>query len=321
MSLAQINATALLCQLLEMNKPEINGAALLAPAVEKIGRDLLHERLLGIDSSLSSVTCPECGVELARVVRQIAQDKILLYCDECQEVHAGIELQQTYRVNLSKLVDRLAGSLDLPAASRKMINTDISWRLGVTEPTRAKAVTWYLARHLHDPAVARHVFEQVRADQAMQSAKILTSSQVPLPDGSPLRDFMVLNLSAVARLSQSRFVFFTDRADTPPAPVVDRPAPTTSLIDLRSLSVAYVEGHSYALEPMQVKILLALLDNHDHRMEPSALRDACGSDADPFKPVKFFGRCKSVYKAFIHYAAGDKEYALILSDEDRSWVC
>jgi hypothetical protein len=165
------------------------------------------------------------------------------------------------------------------------------------------------------------VFEQVRADHALRSAKILTSSEVPLPEGSPLRDFTVLNLSATARLAHSRFVFFTDRADTPPAAIASAPAPTNSLIYLRSLSVAYVEGQSYALEPMQVKILVALLDNHDHRMEPAALREACASDADPFQPVKFFGRRKKVYETFIRYAAGDKEYELILSDEDKSWVC
>ena len=316
-----MNATALLCQLLEMNPPQINGAALVGPDQGAVGRELLHERLLGIGSSLAYVTCPECGVELARVVRQIGHDQILLHCDECQEVTAGIALQQTYKVNLSKLIDRLADSLDLPPASCKVIGADRAWRLGVAETTRANAVTWYFARHLHTPAVAKHVFEQVRADHALRSAKILTSSEVPLPEGSPLRDFTVINLSATARLAHSRFVFFTDRADTPPAAILDRMPPTTSLIDLRSLSVAYVDGQRYALEPMQVKILLALLDNHDHRMEPAALRDACGSDADPFKPVKFFGRCKSVYKAFIHYAAGDKEYALILSDEDKSWVC
>lgn len=320
MSLAQINATALLCQLLEMNKPEINGAALVGPDHGHAGRDLLHERLLGMGSSLTYVTCPDCGVELARVVRQISQARILLYCDQCQEISAGIELQQTYVVHLSKLIDRLAGSLDLPAASRKVIDGDISWRLGMVEPIRAKAVTWYFARHLHDPAVAKHVFEQVRADQAMQSAKILTSSDVPLPDGSALRDFAVLNLAAVARLSQSRFVFFPDRADTQPAAIVDRLPPTTSLIDLRSLSVAYVDRQRYALEPMQVKILMALLDDFDHRMEPDALRDACGSDADPFQPVKFFGRKKQVYDAFIRYLSREKEYELIISDEDKSWI-
>ncbi len=321
MSLAQMNATALLCQLLEMNQSQINGAAMVGPEHDQAGRELLHERLLGIGSSLAYVTCPECGVELARVVRQTGRDQIMLHCDECQEVTAGIALQQTYKVHLSKLIDRLADSLDLPPVSRKVINADKAWRLGVAETTRANAVTWYFARHLHTPVVAKHVFEQVRADHALRSAKILTSSEVPLPEGSPLRDFTVLNLSATARLAHSRFVFFTDRADTPPAATASEPAPTNSLIYLRSLSVAYVEGQSYALEPMQVKILVALLDNHDHRMEPAALREACASDADPFQPVKFFGRRKKVYETFIRYAAGDKEYELILPDEDKSWVC
>ncbi len=290
MSQTQIDSTALLCQLLEMSKPEINGAALLGPGFEKVGRDLLHERLLGVGSILSHVTCPECGVELARVVRQIGRDQILLYCDECQELPAGIELQQIYRVNLSELIDRLARSLNLPLVSRKVIDVDVSWRLGVAEPTRAKAITWYFARHLHDPVVATHVRDQVRADQAMRSAKILTSAEVPLPDGSPLSDFSVLQLASVARLSQNRFVFFADRADSPPASVQGRAPPHTSLIDLRAHSVAYVDGIRYSLEPMQATILLVLLDDFDHRMEPSVIRDRCGSKADPFQPIRFFGR-------------------------------
>jgi hypothetical protein len=150
-----MNATALLCQLLEMNQPQINGAALVGPEHDQTGRELLHERLLGIGSSLAYVTCPECGVELARVVRQTGRDQIMLHCDECQEVTAGIALQQTYKVHLSKLIDRLADSLDLPPVSRKVINADKAWRLGVAETSRANAVTWYFARHLHTPVVAK----------------------------------------------------------------------------------------------------------------------------------------------------------------------
>ena len=247
--------------------------------------------------------------------------KLCCIAMSARRLRPAFALQQTYKVHLSKLIDRLADSLDLPPVSRKVINADKAWRLGVAETTRTNAVTWYFARHLHTPVVAKHVLEQVRADHALRSAKILTSSEVPLPEGSPLRDFTVLNLSAAARLAHSRFVFFTHRADTPPAAIVSSTPPINSLIYLRSLSVAYVEGQSYALEPMQVKILVALLDNHAHRMEPAALRDACASDADPFQPVKFFGRRKKVYETFIRYAAGDKEYELILSDEDKSWVC
>src|SRR5487761_2639670 len=105
MSLDQIHATSLLCHLLEQRKPEINGNALLSGENENAGRDLVHERLLVLGPTLSWVTCPECGVELARVDREIGEDQILLRCDECGEVKAGRDLMRTYRVNLDKLVD------------------------------------------------------------------------------------------------------------------------------------------------------------------------------------------------------------------------
>ena len=100
MSLAQISATSVLCQLLEREKPEVNGMTLLGGEYGNAGRDLLRERLLVVGASLSHVTCPECGVELARVVRDLAHENILLSCDECGEVTSPRSLQETYKVSL-----------------------------------------------------------------------------------------------------------------------------------------------------------------------------------------------------------------------------
>ena len=83
---------------------------------------------------------------------------------------------------------------------------------------------------------------------------------------------------------------------------------------------AYIDGVAYSLEAMQASILLALMDDFDHRMEGSVLRDACGSDAERFAPIKFFGRNQLVYKTFIKYIFGDKEYALTIPDGDRDWL-
>ena len=94
----------------------------------------------------------------------------------------------------------------------------------------------------------------------------------------------------------------------------------TTLRYVRSERKAYIDGVAYPLEAMQVNILLALVDDFDHRMEGSALRDACGSDAERFAPIKFFGRNPLVYKIFIRYIFGDKEYALIIPDGDRDWL-
>ena len=315
MSETLVNATEVLCRLLEQSKPTVNGAALLGGTFGNGGSELIHERLLVLGPALTYVTCPECEIELARVVRAVDVDRVLLYCDECGEVESGRALLQTYTVSLSRLVDRLVSSLELPPSSRKAIDHDISWRLGVNEHKRGKAQTWYFVRHLNDHAVARHLLDQIRSDNATQSARIITSTDLPLPDGSPLAGFDVKNLASIARMSQSRFIFFDDRAEV----VLTQPeeiSPVTSLRRVRDKAWAYVDGVKYELEAMQQKILLALMDAHGHRLEGNQIGERCGSEAFPFQPVKYFGRNTPVYKAFVKYVAGDKVYELIIHPED-----
>lgn len=311
-----VNATAVLCRLLEQSKPTVNGAALLGGAFGEGGHELVRERLLVLGPALSYVTCPECGVELARVVRSVGVDQALLYCDECGEVDASRALLQTYTVSLSRLIDRLVSSLELPPSNRKAIDNDISWRLGVHEHKRGKAQTWYFARHLNDHTVARHLLDQIRSDNAAQSAKIITSTDLPLPDGSPLVGYDVKNLAAIARMSQSVFLFFDDRAEVTVAQPEEETAPVTSLRHVRDKAWAYVDGMKYELEGMQQKILLALMDAHAHRLEGKLIADRCGSESFPFQPAKYFGRNNEVYKAFIRYVPGDKVYELIIHPED-----
>jgi hypothetical protein len=311
-----VNATEVLCRLLEQSKPTVNGAALLGGAFGNGARELVHERLLVLGPALSYVTCPECGIDLARVIRKLSVDQVLLYCDECGEVDSGHALLQTYTVSLSRLVDRLVNSLELPPSNRKAIDHDISWRLGVQEHKRGKAMTWYFTRHLNDHNVARHLLDQIRSDNATQSARIITSTEVPLPDGSPLVGFEVKNLAAIARMSQSRFIFFDDRAKV----AVSQPeelSPVTSLRHVRAKAWAYVDGVKFELEGMQQKILLALMDAYGHRLEGDQIGERCGSSARPFQPAKHFGRIKQVRKTFIRYVRDDDVYELIIHPEDR----
>ena len=56
MSLSQINATTVLCHLLERQKPEVNGMTLLGGEYGEAGRDLLRERLLVVGASLLNST-------------------------------------------------------------------------------------------------------------------------------------------------------------------------------------------------------------------------------------------------------------------------
>ena len=311
-----VNATGVLCRLLEQSKPTINGAALLGGEFGEGGHELVRERLLVLGPALSYVTCPDCGIEMARVVRFVGVDQVLLYCDECGEVDADRELLQTYTVSLSRFIDRMVSSLELTPSNRKAIDNDISWRLGVQEHKRGKAQTWYFARHLNDHTVARHLVDQIRSDNAAQSAKIITSTDVPLPDGSPLVGYDIKNLAAIARMSQNVFLFFDDRAEVTVAQPEEEPAPVTSLRHVRHKGWAYVDGEKYELEGMQQKILLALMDAHAHRLEGKVIADRCGSDAFPFQPAKYFGRNNEVYKAFVRYVPGDKVYELIIHPED-----
>lgn len=316
MSSKLVNATAVLCRLLEQSKPTVNGAALLGGAFGEGGSELIRERLMVLGPSLTYVTCPECGIEMARFVRTVGVDQVQLYCDECWEVDAGHTLLQTYTVSLSRLIDRLVSSLELPLSNRKIIDNDISWRLGVQEHKRGKAQTWYFARHLKDHTVARHLLEQIRIDNAGQSAKIITSTDLPLPDGSPLTGYDVKNLAAIARMSQSLFLFFDDRAEVTVSQPVEEVAPVTTLQHLRDKAWAYVDGVKYELEAMQQKVLLALMDSHSHRLEGNQIGERCGSSSFPFQPAKHFGRIKKVRQTFIRYDPGDKVYELIIHPED-----
>ncbi len=316
MSEKLVNATGVLCRLLEQSKPTINGAALLGGEFGEGGHELVRERLLVLGPALSYLTCPDCGIEMARVVRFVGVDQVLLYCDECGEVDADRALLQTYTVSLSRFIDRMVSSLELTPSNRKAIDNDISWRLGVQEHKRGKAQTWYFARHLNEHTVARHLLDQIRSDNAAQSAKIITSTDVPLPDGSPLVGYDIKNLAAIARMSQNVFLFFDDRAEVTVAQPEEEPAPVTSLRHVRHKGWAYVDGEKYELEGMQQKILLALMDAHAHRLEGKVIADRCGSDAFPFQPAKYFGRNNEVYKAFVRYVPGDKVYELIIHPED-----
>lgn len=317
MSLAQIDATTLLCQLLERATPQISGMSVMNGDHNGAGYELLRERLLMIEPPLSWVTCPECGVNNARVVRELAREQILLYCDECGEVSAPRRLQETYKVSLSKVVDRVLTGLGLNHSAKLDIMTDKVWRVGTTEPVRGKAMTWYFARNLRDPKVAHRLREQIRLDKASQSSKVITSTELPLPEESAMREFDVVNLASVARISQSKFEFFKNRlSGVPVVPAHLETALDTTLCQVRSHGRAHVDGVEYILEPVQVRILVALMDDFDNEMDRSHLKTACGSNADPFSPRKLFDRQPIVYKKFIKYKHGDKVYALQIPPGD-----
>ncbi|NBP39568.1 MAG: hypothetical protein EBV34_14220 [Betaproteobacteria bacterium] len=302
----------LLCQLLEQDSPEIAASTLLNPdAYAKGGEALLHERLLSAGMARRYVTCPECLVEAARVVKHIDDSSALLFCDDCGELQSPLTVLRTYTVNVARVVERLATGLVLPLASRKAIGPNLSWRLGIQERRRGVATTWYFGRRLSHAAHAKALVDQIKQDKSARSAKILTSSTLPLCAASPLAGYELLELQSVARLSQSRFHFFDNRLDSSVDKHEEETPLGNSLDYVRSRCCAYVNGVKYPLENMQQKILLALMDAHAHRLEGGQIATRCGSSAFPFQPIKYFGRNALVYKTFVRYIPGDKVYELI----------
>ena len=326
MSQPQVDATALLCRLLERDKPEINGQALVTDHPDA-ATHLLRERLLVLGRTLDWVTCPECGIETARVVRELSPDRIALRCPDCAEAQAPRRLRETHKVALQRVISALLNGLGLSTNGLKPIDHELTWRLGTTEPSRGKALTWYFVRRLTRSDVAARLREQIALERTTTSCVVLTSSELPLPPASPMVEFDVRSLPSVARIGQSRFEFFAERQALPGPqtiaevdPLGNNAVAMTTLQYVHAHGKVFVDGVGHALEPRQQSILLALIDDLDHELDKDALKSACGSQAQRFSPSKEFDRNPLVYKTFIRYLRDDERYALIIPDGDRTWL-
>ena len=324
MSQTQIEATALLCRMLESTAKEISGPLLSDPGNQDALAQLRREHLVGFGEPLNWLQCPECRDDMARVVRELPGDKVLLLCGgDCEDFEAPRSVRHTTVVNTERVVGHLATGLDLNRHQLECLVPDLAWRLGLVEERRSKPVTWYFARQLNRDTTAQKLLIYLSGHRADRSARILTSSPVPLPASSPLAQYEVVHLADVMRVSQNRFEFFANRVMEPAAVYQVHDSATdrgTTLRYVRSERKAYIDGAAYPLEAMQVNILLALIDDFDHRMEGRALRDVCGSTARNFRPVKQFDRNKLVYETFIRYIPGDKEYELVIPANDLAWI-
>ncbi|MFW9617256.1 hypothetical protein [Aquabacterium sp.] len=324
MSQMQIEATALLCRMLESTAKEISGPLLTDLGNQDALAQLRREHLIGFGEPLNWLQCPECRDDMARVVRELPGDKVLLLCGgDCEDFEAPRSVRQTTVVNFERVVGHLATGLDLNRHQLECLVPELAWRIGIVEERRGKPITWYFSRHLNRDATVRKLLVHLAQHRADRSARILTSSPVPLPVSSALAQYDVVHLADLMRVSQNRFEFFADRVMEPAAVYqVHDSAPDlgTTLRYVRSERKAYIDGVAYPLEAMQANILLALMDDFDHRMEGSALRHACGSTARNFRPVKQFDRNKLVYETFIRYIPGDKEYELVISPDDSGWL-
>jgi len=322
MSQTQLEATALLCQILERTRPQVAGS-LFADATRTGGlSELKRERLLTIGIPLEWITCPECGVEQARVVRTLAHDKILLLCGgDCGELSAPALLAQTFKVSMSKVINYLDLALGLSGIDCKEIDPGKIWRLGLSESSRANARTWYFARTLTEHSVARRLADQIRIDQSSQSACIITSSTLPLPAPSPLDGLELVYLAHIARLSQSKFEMLANRVMSASHPVSPLAPPQgTTLRHLADDGCVFINDKEFRLEPQQKKLLLALIHDFDHRMTVTQLKTACGSKAVQFSPSKVFERNPEVYQKFIKRDSFDDIYVLQIAPDDQDWL-
>lgn len=117
-------------------------------------------------------------------------------------------------------------------------------------------------------------------------------------------------LSTLGRLGKSTFHVFSDRLESDGFQVASERKPRTTLKYLNE-GVAYVEGERIELNPMQVRLLQALVDDLDHEMTREELKEKCGSQAQRFTPVKVFQRKELVYRTFVQHLQGDAVYQLI----------
>jgi len=107
MSTAQIEATALMCRLLDQADTRINGKALFEGPWAPAAHSLFRERLLRFTGDLPSATCYDCWIELARVVDDppksttLGDDQVLQMCPECGPVVAPAYIRKTYQLQPS----------------------------------------------------------------------------------------------------------------------------------------------------------------------------------------------------------------------------
>ncbi len=323
MSAAQLEATALLCSLLERSPMEITAAALLAEH-RQAALPLFQERLLVPGPRLEWVSCPECGVESARVRRDVSVQHVALTCPRCEVIQAPVHVCQTYQLALQRLIPMLLSGLNLSLAGMRPLEPDRCWRLGTLQPARGKVLTWYFARELDQLDVAARLREQIMRERTSTSCRVLTSTELPLPHGSPMEPFDVCMLSSVGRISQNRFEFFSQRmVDASPAHAESNPSPGTTLRHVRHHGKVLIDGEEYLLEPRQKALLLALMDDLDHEMSLEGLRSACGSQAQRFSPSKAFDRSEDarlIYRTFVKYLVADERYTLLVPEEDHAWL-
>lgn len=320
MSQTQVNATELLCRVLERPRPEISGDALVGGEFGEAGAVLRRERILVHGTPLDWVNCPECRMGSARIVRELHQDSITVLCPECGEITAHRSVRETLTVPLKRFVAILGTGLGLSSLGVTAIVPDTCWRLGTTEVKRGKPRNWYFARRLHRGEVATRLREQIAQDKALESSVVLTSTDVPLPAGSVLTDLDVRTLTQVGRIGQSRFEFFDARNGAPQPQIPHEAHPDTTLRYVRGHSKVYIGGEAFPLEPRQQRLLLALIDDRDHEMDKEGLKVACNSQSQSFKPAGEFERKPLVYRTFVRFLRDDERYALVIPEEDRDWL-
>lgn len=119
----------------------------------------------------------------------------------------------------------------------------------------------------------------------------------------------------MGRVSQSTFTFFAHRQPISGPQILAEAAPGTTLRYVRTAAEAFVDGVSYALEPRQQAMLLALIDDWDHEMDKDSLKRACGSQAQRITPSKVYERIPIVYQTFFRYQPMDDRYLLFIPEE------
>jgi hypothetical protein len=113
-------------------------------------QSLFRERLLKYTGDLSSATCYDCWIELARVVDDppksytLRDEQILQLCPECGPIVAPAYIRKTYQPAAEQLITQLMIGVGLMPQSVRVIQPGVVWRLGSTQPRPGQLQAWWV---------------------------------------------------------------------------------------------------------------------------------------------------------------------------------
>lgn len=254
--------------------------------------------------------CPECHEQEARVQTEMPGNRFQGFCTACGTIGIPAASVLRFSIQWNELLAHLAAGLGVAKSGRKVVLPKLAWYLGTTfAGSRQRA--WYFARFIDRQAIALELREKIRADRCEAIATVITCSATESLAETRLRDVDVVRLDAIALLGTGRFDFDPLRM---PHPVevpeeAGEDLPDTTFRFVRGKAYARVDGVNFSLSPQEQAILIAYFDQPEHELSKRQMQDACGSQAQNFKPNQALKRIPKV-AAMVRYLSVERLYRL-----------